>query len=382
MVNNLSSFFLGVDDPVRPHHQNCITHPTSQSHLCHLVKKTDGTAYVCPRHSQQPQHHTAPNAFATYHKQELLAKVEALHFVYASADELVYNGNFDDYTSGDDTSDDDTSRYDTSDDEDDMSRLGELCDTRRYEDVPECTKRVAGSSPLTSLKRATVGRWMEDESWTMGNVAQWIGTLRNDISAAAACEAFKERLSSTIPQIGPRLICRSARQGILYYYPRTAGKIQVNILHDPLYDNFGSNLVVGAFNIVHIPPESPISSMHVFVHAYVDIVWELHTTMEAWSRSHSAAIAGRTFVRFVLSRDIGDPGIEDDLMVDISQCFGVELASLPSLPTDFQVSWDICWAEEEGDCPACQPDTCHPAYKTDSFCNHLSRQMYDQRQTA
>ena len=51
VLNNLSSFFLGVDDDLQPHHDNDCEEITSrQSRLCHSVVRKDGTPYKCCRH--------------------------------------------------------------------------------------------------------------------------------------------------------------------------------------------------------------------------------------------------------------------------------------------------------------------------------------------
>jgi hypothetical protein len=84
VVNNFASFFLGVDDPVKEHHQACTSYPSTQTRLCHLVRRKDGKPYNCPRHDifhqvdDEVDHlpTATPTPFALYHKQELLTMVE------------------------------------------------------------------------------------------------------------------------------------------------------------------------------------------------------------------------------------------------------------------------------------------------------------------
>jgi hypothetical protein len=161
------------------------------------------------------------------------------------------------------------------------------------------------------------------------------------------------------------------------------GDVELNILHSPhLHDRY-AHLVVGSFNIVHIADQDDMTGINWISHAHVKIASELYMLVRTWSDLYSSDVVGRTFFRFVVERDdkYDDFG-EMDYLRDLLVVQFAYLASLAPLPGDLAVKLDVCWADEEGDCPACQPDTCHPAYKTDSPCNHLSRQEYDQRQKA
>jgi hypothetical protein len=375
VVNNLASFFLGVDNSIQPHHQNCIDRLSTQPHLCYLMRKKDGSPYICPRH--KPHLDTAstatppPTVFALYHKQELLAMVEALLFVYASADKNIYNNiDLDEWP-----------EYGEH-----VSRLIKLCNVQRYEDMPECAKGGTGQfNPLPNLKRASVGRWTEETHWNIDHILD-DESLSGSLETAI-CRDFEEHLAANFPPIRSRFFCRHDAQGPLSIYPRaTPGNVELNILHGPnLHDRY-AHLVVGALNVVHIEDQD-MTGLNWIDHAHVKIASELYTLVRKWSDLYSFDVIGRTFFRFVIERDVEYDDLEEmdylrDLLLEGFDLQLALLASLTSLPGDLAVRLDICWADEEGDCPACQPDTCHPAYKTDSPCNHLSRQEYDQSQKA
>ena len=382
VVNNLSSFFLGVDNSVQPYHQDCITQLSNQSHLCYLMRKRDGTPYICPRH--KPHLDTAsaatppPTVFALYHKQELLAMVEALHFVYASADQYIYDKiNLNEWPR----------------DGDHVSRLIKLCDVKRYDDVPECTKGVTGNfNPLPTLKRASVGRWTEDMHWDMNHILNNAPSLSGNIetdqeTASDICHDFEEHLAANFPPIESRFFCRYDGQGPLSIYPcATSKNVELNILHGPNFHDHYAHLVVGILNIVHIVDQD-MTGLNWMDHAHVRIASELCTLEREWSDLYSSDVIDRTVFRFVIERNVEYDDLEEmdftrNLLIEAFELEFASLASLAPLPGDLTVKLEFCWADEEGDCPACQPDTCHPAYKTDSFCNHLSRQEYDQRQKA
>lgn len=373
VVNNLSSFFLGVDDSVQPHHQACITHPTTQSRLCHLIKRKDGTAYNCPRHKSHNDASitspTAPTTFAVLHKQELLAKVEALHFVYATADKYIYTGLCASGNQGGIHQD----------------FFLKKCDTRRYNGVPKCTKDLPSEkTPLVNLKRSTVGRWLDD-TWnknTCSTSVQWGDHDGSDI--AIAMGKFEYHTSTDIPQIAPRFICRSTRGGPLNGYPYLSDSIEINTLHNPNYLNYGENLAVSALNIVHIGDDFRPGKM-TFGRRVGWIVDSLIAAFEDWSEYLDTDSVHVTFVRFVFQRfDVdssdedtdnsedsededsdNDEEYKDKRLLAIWSAFKWELDRAVIDPDlELETCWDVCWADEEGDCPACQPDTCHPAYKT------------------
>jgi hypothetical protein len=242
VVNNLASFFLGVDDPVKEHHQACISYPNTQTRLCHHIKKKDGTMYHCPRHnrSHQPDHQIStstppPFAFPLYHKQELLAMVEAIHIVYASVDKYVYGGiDYDACASGDD--------HDFS--------FSDLCDVRRYKDYPECAKEFSSkNTPLVNLKRATVGRWMSDYWDSQSPIKPIWQADFHDSESEVDLGEFEDDLADNHPRIHPRFMCRYPNLGPLDRYPSTHGKIEINVLHNPDLDQCCDNLLVGALNI-------------------------------------------------------------------------------------------------------------------------------------
>jgi hypothetical protein len=168
-------------------------------------------------------------------------------------------------------------------------------------------------------------------------------------------------------------------------YPcETPGDVELNILHDLDFDEYYAHLVVGTTNIVPIVSKDHITALDWIEEMYVTIAIDLSCIVEYWTDLYTPDVIGRTFIRYVVERDENDhrPEAVNTLTRGMVQILDQTLASFSTVPRDLRVGLDVCWADEEGDCPACQPDTCHPAYKTDSFCNHLSRQEYDQRQKA
>ena len=382
VVNNFASFFLGVDDPVREHHQGCTDHPITQTRLCHLVKKKDGKPYNCPRHENKDQSdsQTRPSTssstrfgFPSYHKQELLAMVEAIHVVYASSDKYVYSG-LDIDSSGPSW-------------DDHNSSLSDLCDIRRYTDYPACVKgRSSKDTPLVNLKRATVGRWMSDywDSPSFGRLI-WQNDC-DDSDSTIGLGGFEHDLADDYPHLHPRFICRHSSSGPLDRYPSTQGKIEINTLHHPRLDNCWDNLVVGALNLVHIGPHNSHDMMGAisFMTSASDIASSISQTFKDWDDRHGAQIVKQTFVRFTICRDtqaLSDGRISKQicgpLLDTITSSFRMILGVTSGPTRDLRSNWDICWADEEGDCPACQPDTCHLAYRTDSICNKNTRSIYE-----
>ena len=124
VLNNLSSFFLGVDDDLQPHHDNdCEEITTRQSRLCHWVVRKDGSSYKCCRHLTDSTALKATKAKpGIFHKQQLLQLVEGVHLVYSSADLHLFSGiRMEDYLQEDGTLD---------------KRLLDHVDLGRYLDVP------------------------------------------------------------------------------------------------------------------------------------------------------------------------------------------------------------------------------------------------------
>ena len=373
VVNNLSSFFFGVDEPVRPYHTNCITHGIIQPNLCHIMRKQDGTPYMCNQHKH---HHEPTYPLPVHHKQELLAKVEALHFLNQSANEGIYDD------------DDDITSYQSPGEEQVLQ--AKFCDCPRYEDLPERKKDVTGHiNPLPALRRASVGGWTEVAIWNMNHItdimtskSRLLGT--DPTTASSRCRDFEKRLRANFPPFRCRFFCRhDSPEPLPTYLYDVPGDIEINIIHDMDFDYDGP-LVAGALNIIHVMSENHFMGIDWIGRMYRSVASELHLTMLNWTDFYSPDVIGRTFIRFVLERHDVENNVQgvDDFMGQVKNLFNQQLASLSALPGDLKLKLDVCWADEEGDCPACQPDTCHPAYKTESFFNHLSRQEYDQRQKA
>jgi hypothetical protein len=340
------------------------------------MRKQDGTPLVCYQH----KHHLEPTTpFAFYHKQELLAKVEALHFLNDWADGDIYGDN-------------DCAECESEDEE--YVLEARLYDCPRQEDLPEQTKNVTGHiNPLPAMKRLSAGRWTEDAHWNMNHTTNHITTISGIVetdstTVSSVCRDFEDRLKANMPPVRCRFFCRHDGPGPLSVYPyNMPGDVELNILHSPhLHDRY-AHLVVGSFNIVHIADQDDMTGINWINHAHVKIASELYMLVRKWIDLYSSDVIGRTFFRFVIERDDKYDDFEEmnylrNLLVEGFDLQFAYLASLAPLPGDLAVKLDVCWADEEGDCPACQPDTCHPAYKTDSPCNHLSRQEYDQRQKA
>jgi hypothetical protein len=278
--------------------------------------------------------------------------VEAIHIVYASVDKYVYGGiNHDACASGDD--------HDFS--------LSDLCDVRRYKDYPECVRGFPSkNTPLVKLKRATVGRWMSD---------YWDSEV--DLGE------FEDDLADNYPCIHPRFMCRYPGLGPLDRYPSVRGKIEINVLHDPELDKCCDNLVMGALNIVYvgIVPQDAGEGATRFIPSVLDVASSLSDTFKEWDDLHDAQVIKKTFVRFTIKRDKRVSGVLrrefSDLLKATNIYFGAMLDEITGPERNLRSNWDICWADEEGDCPACQPDTCHPAYRTDSICNKDTRLQYE-----
>lgn len=335
VVNSLSSFFLGVDNSVQPYHQDCIVQLSNQSHLCHLMRKRDGTPYICPRH--KPQLDTTstatppPTVFALYHKQELLAMVKALHFVYASADQYIYNKiNLNGWPQ----------------DGEHVSRLIKLCDVQRYEDVTACTKGVTGHfNPLPILKRVSVGRWTEDMHWNMDHIMKHVPSLSGNVekdtqTASSIIRDFEEHLAASIPPLRPRFMCRHYGRGPLAIYPgNIPGDVELNILHDLCYTKYYACLVPGTFNIIRIGSDPHFSAIDLIENIHVYVASRLYFLVLEWSESYSPDIIGKTFIRFVLDRGKNADGPEnvDNRTVQMVQSLNAVLASLLDPPGDLPV---------------------------------------------
>ena len=355
VVNNFASFFLGVDDPIREHHHGCTDHPTTQTRLCHLVKKKDGAGYNCPRHHHPHQidnqvNHlsdTTPTPFALYHKQELLALVEAIHVVYASPDKHIYKGV-------------DIGRDTLGPIPDAL--LPDMCDTRRYTDYPDCIKFFPKrDSPLVKLERMSVVRWMGDY-WNEHSLVNfdWWEKWDDSDDAWTAFSQFEQGLGLDLPGLGPRFTCRSANLGPLRGYPYSPCDIQVNVLHNPDLDTYGPDLVVGSLNIVYISSTVGRSAEVIFMDEISMIADELVNSFNVWKEYHHPDVVETTCVRFAVHRE--PPPVRfkasrtqqyDESLLPMWGTLGQELTDTLGIGQDLSLSWDVCWADEEGDCPAC-----------------------------
>jgi hypothetical protein len=121
-----------------------------------------------------------------------------------------------------------------------------------------------------------------------------------------------------------------------------------------------------------------------FVESSSAIASSFSETFQNWNDSHDAQLAKQTFVRFAIHRDEQLCLPEDickqlcePLLTALNLMFGSTLGLVTGPTMDLSLNWDICWADEEGNCPACQPETCHPAYRTDAICNKDTRLQYE-----
>ena len=265
VLNNLASFFLGVDDDLQPHHDDdCEEITTRQSRLCHWIVRKDGTPYKCCRHHIDPTAAEFTKAKpGIFHKQQLLQLVEGVHLVYSSADLHLFAGiRLEDYLQEDGTLD---------------QRLLEHVDLGRYLNVPECIKSRQLYYPLPNLKRLTIGSWLAQRT-NVNEVVKSDALFQRGLPALEVCQQFERLLAKSLYQFTPPLVCHYPCDGFLRLYPAQPGGISVNIIHEAEVDTYAQYLVLGASNIVHFDD--------IFVHA-LPIEWFEHEwewSLGKWSK--------------------------------------------------------------------------------------------------
>lgn len=239
VVNNLASFFLGIDDKVLSHHAECSDVPSTQSSICHAVIKRDASRYKCCRHPPSPSQDARnidANEYGTFHKQQLLQMVEAVHFVYSSADRHMYNEiRLEDYVDEDGVLDDQVLR---------------LVDVRRYLNVPECIQTGELRHPLPNLERLTVASWLQ---WNIDVNAIINATTmyRPGLSISKAYDLFERLLASRMYHFTAPFVCHCPCRGYLVHYSAPTTILCVNAIHETNPVTFGTYLQLGASNLVH-----------------------------------------------------------------------------------------------------------------------------------
>ena len=354
VIGSLASFLLGVDDYVKPHHTGCSQIPsTTQTRICGNVRR-NGNAHDCSRHPSSivndADKHQSPSVIL--HKQQLLQLVEAIHIVYTPRDKDVFsNARPQDFAFRDDF----------------LKHLDEVADIQRYKDVPSFINSLPAHRLLPKLQRLTVGSWCRWEWKEANNLDE-----ADHIDVSEAYKAFDERLAKDMYQIAPPIVCRyHCDDGLLRHYPVKHGDTVINILHDAQLDSFGSCLVVGARNIVHVEspcrPSNPSPYEEFFEFACVTAE-SLVDTMFKWV--HDLYINPMTYhatkVKFVIHRpDDWDYNTETDadilqsvrMMHEVIQELRNWIDDTPgSNRLDYWDSWSVVWIEDYPACPACEPE--------------------------
>jgi len=353
VVNNLASFFFGIDDKVLSHHADCSDVPSTQSSICHAVVKQDGSRYKCCRHplsSSQDDKDLDAHESGIFHKQQLLQMVEAVHFVYSSADRHIYNDiRLDDYVNEDGVLDEEVLK---------------LVDVGRYLNVPECVKTGKLGDPLPNLERLTVASWLR---WNINinAIVSTTTTYRPGSPTLRAYDLFERLLASRIYQFTAPFVCHYSCRGYLAHYLAPTPLNCVNVIHEAIPVNFGTFLQFGAENLVHFETRFRGRYPIVWFGAAVSLVArELAQVVTRWINSYTDRIDELSFTRchFVLARPMDryystmtdvERAESDTEIGDLKESFKEALEShdLSELWSD--VNWDIFWEECVPPCPAC-----------------------------
>jgi hypothetical protein len=219
----------------------------------------------------------------------------------------------------------------------------------------------------------TVGRWVGDYWNQHSRVdSDWWEEWHDANDAWMAFPRFEEYIGLELPEIGPRFVCRYYTLGPLSQFPRLTCNIEVNVLHDPDLLKYGSNLVVGAINIVYIGSLGDDPAEDVFVDHASMIAEGLVDAFEEWTEVYDSDVVAATLVTFAICREspsnvlvVSSQDKDDESTLAMWLTFRRRLHDSLGPGKELSLSWDVCWADEEGDCPACQPNTCHPNYRID-----------------
>jgi hypothetical protein len=363
VVNNLASFFLGIDDKVQSHHAGCSDVQSTQTNISQVVIKKDSSRYKCCRHPlsfSKDDKDLDASEHGIFHKQQLLQMVEAVHFVYSSADRHMYGDTrLEDHVNGDGTLDE---------------KVLKLVDVGRYLNIPECIKTGELGNPLPNLERLTVASWLRKKidinAIVNTTTSCWPGspTLR-------AYELFEQLLASRMYQFAAPFVCHYPCRGYLAQYPAPTPITCVNVIHEANPVTFGTYLQLGASNLVHF--EDQFQGEHPFVWFSRDVslvASEFAQVILRWIKSCTARMQALSYttITFVISRPYDQDFMtmtdreiaEDETEIEeLREIFKEELESY-DFPDDWRDdTWNIVWEECEPPCPACSYEwTDHELY--------------------
>jgi hypothetical protein len=273
--------------------------------------------------------------------------VEAVHFVYSSADRHMYGSvQIEDFIDQDEKLDEEILR---------------LVDIGRYLNVPDSIKADRFSFSLPNLKRLVVGGWLGESANVNAVVktksSSWLG-----IRDTETYRPFERYLTSAMYQFAAPFVCQYPCNGFLTNYPApfTPLRTCVNTIHEADLTSYGSRLVLGAD--INVRLEDVYVYMKPIVRFHHDILFAASQLVDAVNRWHNSSSGpieeDLTFTRvfFVISRP-RDQGYDDMTEEDIKRAdqavenlqeeFSELLASSKSLPGDWDDDiWTIVWEED------------------------------------
>ena len=359
VVNNLSSFFLGVDDDLQSHHDGCLDVQSRQTRICDTVVSKRGRNYHCPRHIVPHQtdtdtvndHDSERPGF--FHKQQLLRLVKGVHFIYSSADRHMYgNVRIEDHINDDGAMDTDVIHH---------------LDLGRYLNIPDCIKS-GHLKPLPNLWRLTVAAWLgqSDIAPIIESHSVWYQS-----EASARYRQLEKHLAGAIYLFPSVNICRYPANGFLACYPPPSAVIAYNAIHETDLATYGTQLRVGADNLVYITDKYKDRTPFELFSEECLMIAE-HLLEAGWTWRVGISEFEDTHVTFVIERSMEqdycqmtDEEFEEEEkdMDDLREMFRAELASTDPFDHWNDGMWEIEWVEAHLFCKACEP-IWHQTYKT------------------
>lgn len=368
VVNNLSSFFLGIDAPIRSHHNTCYVRPSDQRRICQWIQKGNGATYCCPAHASESsliksagekaflalQAPLSTYVLGTYHKLELLEMVGAFHLVYGHQDRAIFSRlNIQDYLDGEEL------------DKDILNHV----DLRRYTDLPPCLKRELNTSGLLpKLRRFTIAAWLLTDVWDAQFPREARGFHLQDCEASRGLEQLRETLAAVIPCFAATFACRQACSGFFEEYTNIENYPMVNTLHDPMPFAFGRFLAVGANNTIHVEQwqddETPLARFTDLVFMFAG---EVSDAINRWHDLYDGTppqLLKCTSFTFVLHREWGypwdsvsakDAKIDADILDGLTALYRAAMDIGEDGMMEFWADrCYIIWEEDDPGCPACR----------------------------
>jgi hypothetical protein len=256
--------------------------------------------------------------------------VEAVHFIYSTADRHMYGSvQIEDFIDVDGKLDEE---------------ILQLVDVGRYLNVPDSVKADRFSFSLPNLKRLVVGGWLGESANVNAVVktksSSWLG-----IRDTETYRPFERYLTSAMYQFAAPFVCQYPCNGFLANYPAPSTHLRtcVNTIHEADLSSYGARLVLGADNIVRLDDlyvyMKPIArfdyDMSLAASQLVDAVNRWHESSAGPMEDHLSI----TTVTF------------DNLQEEFTEL----LAGLESLPGDWSDDiWSIVREEGVPNCPACE----------------------------